>query len=949
MALKQCYSRLLKRTRRDTPEHRKQARDGRKLSQLLPRDLDQALRLGDRQATNAQLGELVRLGKIVHYTASQGNADRPEAIRDHWPANVEHSLYWTSDGQSEIKRAEAFVRIWRQTVVLAGLTLSDWVSMRTAFAGDILGGRDQLEEALQPGRFERGHFERKLHLLFGNRASAFALPDDAACLEMLRALIGAAANLRHAVFHFKGRGTLLHELANLPARLPAPVRESARHIWRADAADRTARLKAVLRAADVEHFLGTDQLAQVVQLLAADAPAEPPLPRFSRLLQRAAGAWADDKRIRLPEPANRRALQDPARLCQYTVLKLVYERSFRSWLRTQRADTISGWIDVAVGRTTEAARRMNAKGDETGKKVIAARARDLPKPSAGGDIIDFFFDLSAETASEMRVQRGYESDGEKAREQAEYIDHLQRDVLILSFSQFLCEQKLEWLLDLQPGQASTGQPAVLDDLQSAAPVTDAEEWVTALYLLLHLVPVESVGRLLHQLAKWNVTASRASRLPHDEETRLRRLGHTMTLYLDMHDAKFEGGSALGQHDLQDLFESAALMDRVLPKDPGADTDRRIPQRGLREIMRFGHIPLLRMLSRDRKIDAGTVERVFAAEQPLDGGLSQIARWQERREQLHEQWVKEKQFDQTRLREYCEVLSSISRHRQDSNFVNLVDHVRAHRLVMAVLGRLVDYAGLFERDLYFATLALLHRKGLRPEHLFEDDGLRLLFRGQIIFALRKHKASPEALEILGELAKHFSEVWAAGNPNAGIRNKLAHLNMVQGASPAPRLTHWVNRTRQLLAYDRKLKNAVSKSVIELLAREGMELRWTMKTDGTAHELVEARLSARCARHLGGKRLALADTGPRPATVFIDESLHSDGFVSMVAEAFEGRGQQAASIQQNLLRVDWEASAEGIKDRRSSFDARPARRSPERQRHPPRGAPGPTASPQPRARE
>jgi hypothetical protein len=950
MTLKQCYGRLLKRTRRDTPEHRKQAPTGRRLSQLLPRNLDQALRLSDRQASNVELGALVRLGKIVHYAASEGNADRPQAIRDNWPANTDNSRFWTSDGQSGIKRAEAFVRIWRQTLVLAGLTLNDWVSMRAGFEGDILGGRNKLEEALQPGRFERAHFERKLHLLFGNRASSFTLSTDTACLELLRRLIDAAANLRHAVFHFKGRGALLDELANLPARFPALIRESAQQIWRADAVDRTARLKAVLRAADVERFLRADQLTQAFELLRVSAPAELPLPRFSRVLQRAEGAWVDDKRIRLPEPANRRSLQDPARLCQYTVLKLVYERPFRSWLRSQRADMISGWIDDAVGRATEAARRMNAKGDETGRKVIAARARDLPKPSAGSDIIDFFFDLSAETASEMRVQRGYESDGEKAREQAEYIDHLLRDVVILSFSQFLSEQKLDWLLDLRPDQAASDQPGVLDDLQSAAPVPDAEEWVTALYLLLHLVPVESVGRLLHQLAKWNVTASRASGLPRDEEIRLQRLGDTMTLYLDMHDAKFEGDSALGQHDLQDLFESVTLLDRVFPKDPGPEVDQRIPKRGLREIMRFGHIPLLRRLAGDRKIDTDTVERVFAAEESLDGGPSQIARWQQRREQLHEQWVKEKQLDETRLREYCEILSRISRHRQDSNFVNLVDHVRAHRLVMAVLGRLVDYAGLFERDLYFTTLALLYRKGLRPEHLLEERGLRFLFRGQIIFALREHKGSPQALDILDELAKHFTRVWATGNSNAGIRNSLAHLNMLQGASPAPRLSHWVNQTRQLLAHDRKLKNAVSKSVIELLAREGMELRWTMKIDGTAHELAEGGLSARCARHLGGKRLILANTGPRPATVFVDESLHSDGYVAMIATAFEGRRQQAISIEQNLPRIDWKASAESKGVRQGSSDARPKRPSLlEKQGSAPRRPADPATSMQRRPRD
>ena len=91
-------------------------------------------------------------------------------------------------------------------------------------------------------------------------------------------------------------------------------------------------------------------------------------------------------------------------------------------------------------------------------------------------------------------------------------------------------------------------------------------------------------------------------------------------------------------------------------------------------------------------------------------------------------------------------------------------------------------------------------------------------------------------------------------------------MLRGASPAPRLSYWVNQVRQLVAYDRKLKNAVSKSVIELIAREGMELRWIMKIEGTTHELADAELSARRARHLGGKRLTLADTGPKPRTVF-----------------------------------------------------------------------------------
>ena len=364
-----------------------------------------------------------------------------------------------------------------------------------------------------------------------------------------------------------------------------------------------------------------------------------------------------------------------------------------------------------------------------------------------------------------------------------------------------------------------------------------------------------------------------------------------------------------------LFESKRGFDEVFAQASIEETERRLPRRGLREIMRFGHLPLLKTISRGNKICDATIDRVFAMELAEADGRSQIALLQRRREELHEKWVKEKHLGEVDLREYWEALSEISNHRQDSNFVNLVDHVRAYRMVMAVLGRLVDYAGLFERDLYFATLALLDRSKLRPEGFFEEsvkdkeNGLKLFYEGRIIFALRHLKKNgQEAADILKEMAKHFTEVWArTRNTITDIRNNLAHLNMLQGAAPTPQLTHWVNQTRQLMAYDRKLKNAVSKSVMELIAREGIELRW-MKIEGKAHDLADAELSSRCAKHLGGKELTLADKGPKRKTLFLQETLHGDSCVAMVAAAFDGKMRRTASIAENLSKVDWKASGE-----------------------------------------
>lgn len=912
MELKQCYRRLLKRTRKDTREHRKRDPDERKLSRLLPRNLAEALSLSAKQDANAELGHLVRLGKVIYYTASDGEANYAGAIGRNWPDKVETSRFWSSEGQAEIKRAEAFVRIWRHALVLGGLTLKDWVSMKEPFPGDILGGDRQLTSALAPERFDRGPFDRKLQLLFGNRSNAFVFADDGQRLDLLRGLIGGTANLRHAAFHFKGRGQLLRALADLPGKFSNQLQEAARGLWRGDASHRADRLKAALRGAHIEYFVTKEQAEQALALLLEEARAELPLPRLSRVLLRAENAWGRDDAVKLPEPANRRALEAPPRLCQYTLLKLIYERPFRSWLRDRRAEVVSQWIDRAVARATRAAKTINAKGDEVARRMIAAKAEKLPKPTAGSDMIDFFFDLSAATAGEMRVQRGYESDREQAREQADHIDQLLCDVVILAFNEYLSERQLDWILTLKPDQPVTGERAFsLDDLQTVAtPVEDVDDWQVALYLLLHLLPVEAVAKLLHQLFKWDITATREGRLPGDESQRLHRLFATLTLYLDMHDAKYEGGSPLAEYaDVQELFATARGFGRVFPSDASFEADRRIPKRGLREILRLGHLPLVKAIAGGRRIEETTIDRVFAYETAPDGGgLTPIAALQQRREELHDRWVRQRNLDEYDLREYCEAVWKISGHRHDSNFINLVDHVRAHRTILSVLGRLVDYVGLFERDLYFTTLALINLHDERPDSVFDERGLRLFHNGQIIFALGALRGgSAKVAALKGTLARHFTEVWVQNNDAKDIRNDLAHLNMLQGADPVPKLTYWINQTRRLMGYDRKLKNAVSKSIIDLIDREGIELKWAMRVERGSHGLADATLAARSATHLGKKQLTLDGSSGR-SRLTLEESLHGLGFVAMIATSFEGKAQAVASIGEHLPKVDWKTSAQ-----------------------------------------
>ena len=947
-----CYRSLLKRARRDTRAQREDADAKEKvsvrLSLLLPRDLDEALGLRGQQQSNADLAELVQLGKIIHYSAPRkgGDGDHPAHAVDNWPQGwrdpgapkggwlraIEASDCWTSDGQAEIKRSEAFVRMWRQALVLARWTLTDWASMKEIFVEDILGGDKQREKAVEAERFVHGKFYEKLRLLFGRRAERFEFSDNEQRRQFLGGLIRGAAELRHASFHFKGRKDLLDALGRLPEHMenggPGErndvAKTTAAKLWDEDARGRFAQLRETLIGVRAQEFLTQDQADEILQLIARATAAELPLPRFSRILTRRENVCPEGN-IPLPPPAKRDELEaDPARRCQYTIIKLVYERPFRAWLDERSAGELQGWIDRAVRRANLEAQNLQGAGrSEDAKALIAARASRLKGLAADADarsaMVGFVRDLSRESASEMRIQRGYESNAEKARKQAEYIEDLLCDVTLLAFDRYLKEAKLDWLRSAPEPRATACDLPVIEPTE--AEVT-GEDWQKALYLILHLIPVESVGQLKHQLMRWDIAArARREGIPEEERGRLDALFAAMTHYLDMHDAKFTGDMALaGCEDFKRLFESGDEgFQKVFPSAQALDekTERRLPRRGLREIARFGHLPLVETLCGGAKIGDETIDRVMAMEDAPAGEASEIAKWHRVREELHEKLapLKKSEIKRHDVLRYADVVATLAAHREASNFVNLVDHVRVHRIVMAVWSRMVDYAGLFERDLYFVTLALLHRSGMAPADLLTEDGVDLLKTGQTITALapdtpkkKTRQNTEQADELFAAIKRLFRDVWEESAALKHVRNRLAHLDLRgwknSKAAPAPQLTDRINDARRLMAYDRKMKNAVTKSVIELMQREGVDIFWSIPEGDAGHGLTGATLSPRTIQHLdkNGVRLSVRDHDPKKKGEPLKERLVSDACVKMLAAAFGGHTSQTESVIEIIDKID-----------------------------------------------
>lgn len=873
-AVKDTYTRILK-------NHRTLKNKKKSVVHVLPVSMESLFRLVEAKSDNRDLNALVRLGKIIHYEATLSSGeDDPGNIPDNWPKDVEGSQYRTSEGQAEIKRTEAFVRVWRNTIALAARTLTDWADPDGKIDRDILS---KVKQATGE-QFDATAYGQKLPFLFGKQASLFEGADDAFKKSVLRLALNGLAELRHSSFHFKGRGGFVKALKESLASAEDDAVGVARDLLEQDIQGRRDRLIDLLRAAHVEHYFDQKKLDAIVHAVVNVDLPQSPLPRFRRVLDRAKNAWNRKPYIlHLPSPDNRAELEKPARQCRYVTVKTLYERAFPAWLETQSAETLNEWINHAVKRTTEAAQSIN-------KDESAVAKADSLRLGNGEDIAHFFDHLSAATATEFRVQRGYDSDADNARKQSKYIDNLRCDVVGQAFEEYLKKAELFWVLDELgdeplPEKKRSNLPQPVSETAQNMP----EPWEAVLYFMLHLVPVDAVGRLQHQLRKWSILEKKAE-LKEQPSTLADSAGRMFGLYLDMHDAKFEGGEGMiGAKELKSLFESEQVFSRACPSQQGQDTDRYVPWRGLREIRRFGCLRPLMPIFQEHHIGAGEMDELTDWETVSDGD-SRIAERQKKREELHEKWVKNKKLSDEDKTAYCKALADVVRHRHLAAHVRLNNHARLHSLLMGVLGRLVDYAGLWERDLYFTTLALVRLRKKSPGDVFQDKGLEFLKNGQIVWALKRlEKSGDDGTAIVKQLKRLFGEDVLDGQCGAAsVRNNLMHFNMLQGGEPVLNLTETVNDTRRLMAYDRKLKNAVSQSIKEMLAREGFDLTWEMR----GHRLECAKIKVRQAIHLKDGR--------------IKENLHGDQFVKMAASLFCG-GQEPSDddvLSVDLDKIKWD---------------------------------------------
>ena len=831
------------------------------LNRTLPKDAKALVALLHAQGTNRRINDLIRLGRLLHYDPDSAQGDSAPDF--------------DSDKQADIKRAEAFVRVWRTAISQARCTVANWIDPEIdpekRASRDILGGEDALlnhfEETLQAQQAEQ-----HAALLFGTHVDVFR---DVPLKDLCLALAYLTMQCRHKVVHFISRKEFVSALKSElnkegnEEKLKTALSKSKSllcTLFDRDLEKSGEQIVKEITGAKLPHFADQQEMNAFVSCVGVLDDTDIVLPRFRRLLVRLENTGQSRK---LPKPENITALQDElarlknqegdsaarertqreAALARYIGLKMLYERPFRCWLAERQAGELNKWLQEACDRATKAARVINDRNSDY-TDLIVAKAEEVTPLRDGERITDFMQRLTALTASEMRVQKGYDSNPEQARKQAGWIDNLLCDVLGLAFYAFLELQDAAcgWLLRLDPenrqNPVEVTPPALQED--------QTPDWLKLLYAVLHMISRDDVSRLLHQFRKWETLEAKAGKQTDADSAGLRRV---LTLYLHMSEAKFDGQEAdYADNEIRRLFENPeADFNQAFPVAEGGAL--LVTRRGLRQIMRFGHLPLLSSIFEQHRIASVDVAALRELERADKTGLSEIARAQRDRKKLHETLARKKAISNDELKQYQSVLNTITQHRDLCAKVRLTNHLRLHRLMIRLWSRLLDFAGLWERDRFFVHLVLTRRKGLGSKRAWKE--VSTLFSGT--------KRDPSRLR--------------------NIRNALAHFDFLgkdwSDNMTRPDFTTYVNDVRDLMAYDRKLKNAASKSVIDILDEEGFTLKWKMNDE---YRLCSPAIESKKLQHF------------KKSSKKISEPMHNDQLVAMVSSLFGQEESARRSVTQ-----------------------------------------------------
>ena len=259
-----------------------------------------------------------------------------------------------------------------------------------------------------------------------------------------------------------------------------------------------------------------------------------------------------------------------------------------------------------------------------------------------------------------------------------------------------------------------------------------------------------------------------------------------------------------------------------------DGENIIKHRAFYNIKKYGMLNLLEKISDEAKYKISIEEL-----KNYSNKKNEIEKNHTTQENLHRKYArprKDEKFTDEDYKKYEKAIRNIQQYTHLKNKVEFNELNLLQSLLLRILHRLVGYTSIWERDLRFRL------KGEFPENQYIeeifnfDNSKNVKYKnGQIVekyisFYKELYKDDTEKISIYSdkkvkELKKEKKDLY--------IRNYIAHFNYIPNAEVS--LLEVLENLRKLLSYDRKLKNAIMKSIVDILKEYGFVVTFKIEKD------------------------------------------------------------------------------------------------------------------------
>lgn len=259
-----------------------------------------------------------------------------------------------------------------------------------------------------------------------------------------------------------------------------------------------------------------------------------------------------------------------------------------------------------------------------------------------------------------------------------------------------------------------------------------------------------------------------------------------------------------------------------------DGENIIKHRAFYNIKKYGMLNLLEKIADKAKYKISLKEL-----KEYSNKKNEIEKNYTMQQNLHRKYArpkKDEKFNDEDYKEYEKAIGNIQKYTHLKNKVEFNELNLLQGLLLKILHRLVGYTSIWERDLRFRL------KGEFPENQYIeeifnfDNSKNVKYKsGQIVekyinFYKELYKDNVEKRSIYSD--KKVKKL-KQEKKDLYIRNYIAHFNYIPHAEIS--LLEVLENLRKLLSYDRKLKNAIMKSVVNILKEYGFVAKFKIGAD------------------------------------------------------------------------------------------------------------------------